>query len=159
MPREVLIDGVSHSVNAATSYAVHDRTRALALLHRLELERRDGIDDQRRKIGPLLAGAWTDGTPSTKNWIRIDGRLRKISKHLDWRYDTVDWLAPWTLAGPSVHVTFQPTWYVRHVFNRWIVFSRGDTCFVHYSGEIRLAGGVVQLADVFGHLEQVQQRW
>lgn len=156
-----VVDGVEYPVEPATSFAIHDRGRGRwpyftfwnwgAGAGRLA----DG-----REIGVQLGGKWTDGTPSTENWIRIDGRLHKISEHLDWQYDPADWLRPWVLTGPTTKIEFTPEHHMRHLFNRWIVMSRSDTCLGHYSGEVRLSNGeVLRFSGVPGHVEEVERRW
>ncbi|GGM79997.1 DUF2804 domain-containing protein [Dactylosporangium sucinum] len=157
----VTVDGVRHEVSAGSSFAVHDRGRGRWPYFTFwNWGSGNGTSADGREIGLQFGGKWTDGTPSTENWLRVDGRLHKISEHLDWQYDPGDLLTPWTLTGPSVRVTFTPERHVRHVFNRWIVMSRGDTCFGHYRGEITLADGrTVRFDDVYGHVEEVERRW
>lgn len=157
----VVIDGVEHRVKAADTYAVHDRGRGrwpyFTLWNWGAGNGRDALD---REIGLQFGGKWTDGTPSTENWIRIDGRLTKISSHLSWQYDPKAWLTPWRLVGPGVNVTFTPVHHSQYLFNRWIVKNRADTCFGHYSGTVNLDEGEdVQFSGIFGHVEEVERRW
>jgi hypothetical protein len=157
----VVVDGVTHRLDPETSTAVHDRGRGRwPYLTFWNWGAAVGRTSDGRALGLQFGGKWTDGTPSTENWIRLDGRLHKISAHLDWRYDPSDWLAPWTISGPDVDVTFRPVHHARHLFNRWLVMSRGDTCYGHYEGRVRLPDGdEIVFADVFGHVEEVERRW
>ncbi|KRC49153.1 hypothetical protein ASE16_10205 [Leifsonia sp. Root227] len=157
----VIVDGVTHRIEPDESYAVHDRGRGRWPYFTFwNWGAGNGLSADGREIGLQFGGKWTDGTPSTENWLRVDGRLHKISSHLDWRYDPTQWLRPWTLTGPGVEVTFTPEHHTRHLFDRWIVKSRGDTCFGHYAGRITLESGeVVEFANVFGHVEEVERRW
>jgi hypothetical protein len=157
----IVVDGVSHEIDPATSYAVHDRGRGRWPYFTLwNWGAGNGRTTDGEELGLQFGGKWTDGTPSTENWVRVDGRLSKISSHLDWQYDSNDWLAPWSLQGPGVAVVFTPQRHLRHLFDRWIVKSRGDTCFGHFSGFIALdGGGVVEFTNVFGHVEEVERRW
>lgn len=157
----IVVDGVTHEIEASTSYAVHDRGRGRWPYFTFwNWGAGNGRTANGEELGLQFGGKWTDGTPSTENWVRIDGRLSKISAHLDWRYDPNDWLAPWTLRGPGVAVEFTPQRHLKHAFDRWIILSRSDTCFGLYSGVIQLDGGdVVEFSDVFGHVEEVERRW
>ncbi len=157
----VVVDGVTHHIDPTSSSAVHDRGRGRWPYFTLwNWGAGNGRSDDGRELGLQFGGKWTDGTPSTENWVRLDGRLHKISSHLDWQYDSEAWTRPWTLTGPSVDVTFVPEHHSRHLFDRWVVKSRGDTCFGHYSGRITLdSGETVEFVDVFGHVEEVERRW
>jgi hypothetical protein len=157
----VVVDGVEHLVDPETATAVHDRGRGRWPYFTLwNWGSGNGVTEDGRELGLQFGGKWTDGTPSTENWLRIDGRLHKISEHVAWRYDPRNWLEPWSLTGPSTRVEFVPHRHVRHLFHRWIVMSRGDSCFGHYSGEVALPGGeVVRFQDVPGHVEEVERRW
>lgn len=157
----IVVDGVTTELTADDTVAVHDRGRGRwPYLTFWNWGAGTGRSVDGQEIGLQFGGKWTDGTPSTENWIRVDGRLHKISSHLDWRYDPKDWLAPWTLRGPGVTVDFVPERHVLHAFDRWIVKSRGDTCFGRYSGSIELGDGrTIAFRDVFGHVEEVERRW
>lgn len=157
----VTVDGVVHTVVPEASSAVHDRGRGRWPYFTFwNWGAGNGTTTDGQELGLQFGGKWTDGTPSTENWVRVGGRLNKISEHLDWQYDPKNWLSPWTLTGPSVRVIFTPVKHVRHMFKKWLILSRGDTCFGSYSGEITLAGGeVVTFSDVFGHVEEVERRW
>ncbi|WP_350348878.1 DUF2804 domain-containing protein [Agromyces sp. G08B096] len=157
----ISVDGIVQEIDAEHSIAVHDRGRGRWPYFTLwNWGAGNGVTADGQALGLQFGGKWTDGTPSTENWIRLDGRLHKVSSHLEWRYDPADWTAPWRLVGPSVEVTFTPERHLRHVFDRWIVKSRGDTCFGTYAGTVELDDGrVVAFADVFGHVEEVERRW
>ncbi len=157
----VVVDGVTHRIDASESTAVHDRGRGRWPYFTFwNWGAGIGHDTLGRRIGLQFGGKWTDGTPSTENWIRIDGRLHKISSQLAWDYDPSRWLDPWTLTGPGVDVVFAPAHHIRHLFDRWIVMARGDTCFGTYTGMITLESGeVIAFANVFGHVEEVERRW
>lgn len=157
----VVVDGVEHRIETASSAAVHDRGRGRWPYFTFwNWGSGNGVTADGQQLGLQFGGKWTDGTPSTENWLRIDGRLHKLSDHLDWRYDPSDWLAPWTLTGPRARILFTPERHVRHLFDRWVVLSRGDTCFGRYSGEVDLDDGrTVRFQDVPGHVEEVERRW
>jgi len=157
----VVVEGLSHRVEANESTAVHDRGRGRWPYFTLwNWGSGYGQDSLGRWVGLQFGGKWTDGTPSTENWIRIDGRLHKISSHLAWNYDPARWLERWSLTGPGVDVVFVPEHHLQHLFDRWVVKSRSDTCYGHYTGRITLdTGEVVTFANVFGHVEEVERRW
>lgn len=155
------VDGAEYRIAPQTSSAVHDRGRGRWPYFTFwNWGAGSGRTEDGRDIGLQVGGKWTDGTPSTENWIRVNGRLHKISEHLDWQYHPADWLRPWTLTGPTTKIEFVPDTHLYHRFNRWIVLSRTDTCLGRYSGEVRLADGeVVNFSDIPGHVEEVERRW
>lgn len=112
------------------------------------------------EIGLQFGGKWTDGTPSTENWARIDGVLHKISEHLEWRYDPKNWLGPWEIRGEDVELTLDPYSHQHHVFNRLVVLNRGDQVFGVWRGRVRDgAGEWFDVDGIEGHTEEVQRRW
>ncbi|QPZ39358.1 DUF2804 domain-containing protein [Paramicrobacterium chengjingii] len=157
----IRIDGVEHIVTADTATAVHDRGRGRWPYFTFwNWGAGSGETDDGTPLGLQFGGKWTDGTPSTENWVRIDGHLQKVSEHLVWKYDPTDWVKEWTITGPSVKLRFTPYRHAHNIFNRVVVLSRGDTCFGHYSGEIRLKDGTtIAFSDVQGHAEEVERRW
>ncbi|UAJ80006.1 DUF2804 domain-containing protein [Leifsonia sp. ZF2019] len=157
----VVADGVTHRIEPETATAVHDRGRGRWPYFTLwNWGAGVGTTAEGRALGLQLGGKWTDGTPSTENWVRLDGRLHKIGNHLDWRYDRADWTAPWTITGPDVDIVFRPQHHSRQIFDRWLIKSRSDTCFGHYEGRIRLPDGdTIVFSQVFGHVEEVERRW
>ncbi|SEB07922.1 DUF2804 domain-containing protein [Leifsonia sp. 21MFCrub1.1] len=156
----VVVDGVTHPVEALSSSAVHDRGRGRWPYFTFwNWGAGVGRTSDGRDLGIQLGGKWTDGTPSSENWVRIDGRLHKIENHLDWRYDPTNWTAPWTITGPDVEIVFTPEHHTQHLFDRWLVYSRGDTCFGRYDGRVVVAGTEVTFSGVFGHVEEVERRW
>lgn len=155
------VDGVEHTITPEDpTYAVHDRGRGKWPYFTLwNWAAGCGIVDG-HEIGLQFGGKWTDGTPSTENWIRIDGRLTKISEHLEWRYDPKDWMAPWHIRGHDIEVTLEPYKHDHHLFNRVIVLNRGDQVFGIWRGRVRDADGVWHSVDgLEGHTEEVQRRW
>ena len=155
-----VVDGVTHRIKPDTATAVHDRGRGRWPYFTFwNWGAGVGRTSDGRALGLQLGGKWTDGTPSSENWVRLDGRLHKIENHLDWRYDPQNWTAPWTITGPDVQITFRPEHHSRHLFDRWIVMSRADSCFGHYEGRIRLPGEEIAFSGVFGHVEEVERRW
>lgn len=155
------VDGDSFTVEpTGATYAVHDRGRGRWPYFTLwNWAAGSGVVDG-REIGLQLGGKWTDGTPSTENWIRVDGRLYKISEHLEWTYDPKDWMAPWRIRGADVELKLEPYSHRHHVFNRVIVLNRGDQVFGTWSGRVRDSNGLWYNVDgVDGHAEEVQRRW
>lgn len=112
------------------------------------------------EIGIQLGGKWTEGTPSTENAIRIDGRIEKISEELTWRYDPADWLAPWHIGGERVDLTFVPEYNRSSHYERIVVRSRENQAFGHFAGTVTGEDGTVhQVRDVYGWAEEVHRHW
>jgi hypothetical protein len=111
------------------------------------------------QIGINVGGKWTDGTPSTENFVRFDGRIHKISEHLTWTYDRGDWMKPWRITGARVDLTFTPTEHKRYKFDRLLVLARADHCFDHFDGTVIANGRVMPIRSIFGMIEEVHRRW
>jgi hypothetical protein len=154
------LDGERYLVSPETSFATHDRGRGRWPYFTTWNWGSGTGTSGGAQIGLQLGGKWTDGTGSTENWIRIDGRLHKISDELIWRYDMNDWLAPWSIRGDHVSLVFHPVGHARQRFNRLIVVNRADSCYGTYRGSVRLDDGTrVDIDDVEGHVEHVVRRW
>jgi len=112
------------------------------------------------EIGLQFGAKWTDGTPSTENALRIDGRVHKISEELEWTYDTSDFMKPWTIRGAGVDLVFTPVFDRYFNFDRLVVKSREDQCFGHFNGSIRSPEGkTIAIENIFGWVEEVHRRW
>lgn len=162
IPVEGLVEtsGRQYRLGAGTALALYDHGRG-----RWPYDTRwnwgagSGYSDG-RQLGINIGGKWTDGTPSSENFVRIDGRINKISEHLAWHYDPKNWLAPWRVAGTRVDLTFTPNQHQRHLFDRWVVMARADHCFGHFNGTVVADDGtLVPVRQIFGMIEEVQRRW
>lgn len=156
----VVMNGVARHIKPGDGYVIHDHGRGRWPYHtKWNWGAGSGTTDG-HEIGLQFGGKWTVGTPSTENSIRIDGRIHKISEELTWEYDDTDFTAPWKVTGERVNLTFQPINYHRHLFNRWLITSRGDQCFGTYSGEVVADDGTrYAVRDVWGLIEEVERRW
>lgn len=156
----VVVDGVEKRLSRDTTLAIHDHGRG-----RWPYDTRwnwgagSGFTDG-REIGLNFGAKWTDGTPSTENSLRIDGRVHKISEDLRWTYDRENWTAPWRITGERVRLVFTPQIYHHHLFDRVIVSARGDQCFGHFNGEVVADGGeVIPVGNIYGLVEEVHRKW
>ncbi len=52
-------------------------------------------------IGLQFGGKWTEGTGFTENGLIVDGRLTKLGRELEWRYDWDDPMQPWRVDDPG----------------------------------------------------------
>ncbi len=156
----VTVDGVVRNVRRGHGYAIHDHGRGRWPYNtHWNWAAGCGVTNG-HEIGLQFGGKWTNGTPSTENAVRIDGRLHKISEELAWSYDPVDWMRPWTLRGARVDLRFTPVVHHHHLFNRWIIRARADQCFGHFDGTVRADDGALYEVDrVFGLAEEVHRRW
>jgi hypothetical protein len=114
-------------------------------------------------IGLQLGGRWTDGTGMTENALCVDGRLSKLSEELVWRYDTANWLHPWSIRTPRsdrVDLTFTPLHDKRSRLRLGLVSQSVDQCFGTWAGTIVPDGGrTIPLHGVFGWAEEATWRW
>lgn len=156
----VVVDGVEKRLSRETTLAIHDHGRG-----RWPYDTRwnwgagSGRTDG-HEIGLNFGAKWTDGTPSTENCVRLDGRVHKISEDLHWSYDRGNWTAPWRITGERVRVVFTPQIYHHHKFDRVIVSAEGDQCFGHFNGEVIADdGSVVPVRNIYGLVEEVHRKW
>lgn len=154
------IDGERREIDPAVSWAALDSGRGKWPARVLwNWASGSGITDG-HEIGIQLGAKWTDGTPSTENALRVDGRLEKLSHDVRWQYDTSDFTKPWTFTGPQVDLTFTPVHNRHSLSKKYFFMSREDQAFGWWDGEIRLASGeAYRVERVFGWAEEVQRRW
>ncbi|MCL2533338.1 MAG: DUF2804 family protein [Nocardiaceae bacterium] len=156
----IRVDGVATDVPAGESWATldHGRGRWPYSVHwnwGAGSGRTDG-----RVVGIQIGGKWTDGTGSVENSLLVDGHLSKISEELVWTYDVGDAMAPWTVSGAAVDLTFTPFHLKRSVTDLKVFSSRTHQCFGHWSGKIQDdTGAWVRVEDVVGWAEDVRNRW
>ena len=110
-------------------------------------------------IGLQFGGKWTEGTGMTENALCIDGRVTKIGEELDWSYDRSDWLAPWTVRGEDVDVTFTPRFERAARTNAAVIFTEVHQCFGTWSGTVRADGVGYSVDGLQGFAEEAQMRW
>lgn len=156
----IWVDGESVEVPAGESWATLDHGRGRwPYSVRWNWGAGSGQVDG-RVVGIQVGGQWTDGTGSVENAVVVDGRLTKISEELVWTYDTDDWMAPWTVAGETAQLVFEPFHLKRSVTDLKVFASRTHQCFGHWSGQVRLEGGEwIEVRDVVGWAEDVHNRW
>lgn len=156
----VLADGVEYTVDAQTAYATLDHGRgrwpySITWNWASGSGRTNG-----HEVGLQFGAKWTDGTPSTENALRIDGRIHKISQELVWTYDRGNWLLPWTIRGDQVDLRFTPIYDRQSSFDRLIVCSKEHQCFGYFDGHvIDGSGNRFDIESVFGWAEEVHRRW
>ena len=156
----VTVDSVAHELVPQVSWAVLDHGRGRwPYSMRWHWGAASGLE-QGRRLGLQLGGLWTRGTGSTENAVSIDGRLHKLGDELDWRFDSDDWLAPWSISGPRVDLRFQP---FHDRFSRTalgVIHSETHQCFGHYRGTVTDdSGGAVAVESLLGWAEYVMNRW
>ena len=156
----VVADGREYKVDAQTAFATLDHGRgrwpySIVWNWASGSGRANG-----REIGLQFGAKWTDGTPSTENCLRIDGRIEKISQELEWIYDRDNWLAPWIIRGDRVDLTFTPVYDRYSNFDLLIVCSKEHQCFGYFDGRVvSEKGETIAIERVFGWAEEVHRRW
>lgn len=156
----VVADGVTYEVEAGTAYATLDHGRG-RWPYSIVWNWASGSGRSRgHEIGLQFGAKWTDGTPSTENCLRIDGRIQKISQEVVWTYHTTDWLRPWTIKGDRVDLVFTPVYDRQSSFDRLIVVSKEHQCFGYFDGHvIDEDGRRFEVERIFGWAEEVRRRW
>ena len=156
----VIADGVRYAIDAQTAFATLDHGRGrwpywITWNWASASGRSHG-----REIGLQFGAKWTDGTPSTENALRIDGRIHKISEELEWTYDRRDWLRPWTIRGSGVDLRFTPVYDRQSSFDRVIVCSKEHQCFGYFDGHVLDPDGHrIEVGRLLGWAEEVHRRW
>lgn len=157
---EVVVDGERYHLSPDSAYATLDYGRGRWPYSILwNWASGSGVSDG-HEIGLQFGAKWTDGTPSTENALRIDGRIHKISEEMEWVYDASDFMWPWCIRGAGVELTFTPVFNRHSRFDRGIVLSREDQCFGHFNGTITSPEGKkIRINDLLGWAEEVHRRW
>lgn len=156
----VRADGTDYRLKSADSYATLDHGRgrwpySIVWNWAAGSGRTGG-----HEIGLQFGAKWTEGTPSTENCLRIDGRIEKISHELEWIYDRNDFMRPWTIRGDRVDLTFTPVYDRHSSFDRLVVISKEHQCFGTFDGfVISESGERIAVESVFGWAEEVRRRW
>jgi len=156
----IVADRVEYLVDPATAYATLDHGRGRWPYSILWNWAAGSGRSAGHEIGLQFGAKWTDGTPSTENALRIDGRVQKISQELEWTYDRTDWLRHWTIKGDRVDLVFTPIYDRQSSFDRVVVLSREHQCFGSFNGHIiDESGRRFAVEQVFGWAEEVHRRW
>lgn len=156
----VVADGVRHAVDRSTAYATLDHGRgrwpyAITWNWAAGSGRCGG-----HEIGLQFGAKWTDGTPSTENCLRIDGRIQKLGQELTWTYDRSNWMAPWSIRGDRVDLVFSPVFDRVSNFDRLVVCSKEHQCFGHFNGHVVDEDGRrLAVENLLGWAEEVHRRW
>jgi hypothetical protein len=118
--------------------------------------------DGTRVVGVQVGGRWTRGTGATENGIVVDGRVVKLGRELEWRYDWDTPLAPWQVIDPAgaLDLTLTPR-FDRHArTDALVIATEVHQVFGRWSGRVPAPGGeVVEVADVLGFAEESRSRW
>lgn len=156
----VRVDGVETALVAGQSWAVLDHGRG-RWPHSMAWNWGAGSGVvEGRTIGIQIGGKWTDGTGSTENSLLVDGRLHKISEELDWQYDRENWMAPWSITGERVGLTFTPFYDRVSSTNVGVIASATHQCFGHFGGWMTDDSGQrIPVDGVVGWVEDVHNRW
>lgn len=115
-------------------------------------------------VGLQFGAKWTDGTGFTENGILVDGRLYKIGRELEWRYDWDDPMAPWAIVDPEgqIDVVLTPR-YDKHTKvgdDDGDFGSETHQVFGTYRGTVRTdEGETVSFDGLQGFAEEARQRW
>jgi hypothetical protein len=156
----ISVDGRTHRVGAADSWAVLDHGRG-RWPYRVTWNWGAGsgrVDG--RSLGLQVGGRWTVGTGSTENALLVDGRVHKISEELTWQYDVANPRALWRVSGDRVRATLRP-WHVRTASTQaLVVASRTVQAFGDWSGwAVDDTGRRIALDGLVGWVEEARQRW
>lgn len=155
----VVVDGRSRDLPAGQTWAVLDHGRGKwPYDNTWNWGSGSGTVDG-HTIGLQFGGKWTDGTGMTENALCIDGTVFKIGQELEWRYDTSDWLQPWTVHGDDVDVTLTPGFERSTRTNAAVIFTEVHQCFGTWSGTIHADGRQFSVDGVRGFAEEAQMRW
>jgi hypothetical protein len=115
-----------------------------------------------RVVGLQFGAKWTEGSGYTENGFFLDGRLTKIGRELDWRYDWDAPMEPWRIVDPDgqLDVTLHPR-YDKHT--RLPGRDKGSEThqvFGTFSGHVRTDDGeTIEFEGLQGFAEEARQEW
>lgn len=115
-----------------------------------------------RVVGLQLGAKWTEGSGFTENGFLVDGRLTKIGRELDWRYDWDAPMEPWHIVDPDgqLDVVLHPA-YDKH--SRGAGRKRGSEThqvFGRFSGFVVTDDGErIDFDGLQGFAEEARQEW
>ncbi|MGQ0832076.1 MAG: DUF2804 domain-containing protein [Microthrixaceae bacterium] len=113
-------------------------------------------------VGLQFGAKWTDGSGYTENGITVDGRLTKIGRELDWRYDWDAPLSPWRVVDPGgqLDVTLTPRYDKHTQLPGRDKGSETHQVFGTWSGRVRTEDGLeLAFDDLLGFAEEARQEW
>jgi hypothetical protein len=115
-----------------------------------------------RVLGLQFGAKWTEGSGYTENGIIVDGRLTKIGRELDWRYDWDAPMEPWRIVDPGgqLDVTLHPRYDKHTKLPGRDKGSETHQVFGTFSGRVRTDDGVeLAFSEVQGFAEEARQEW
>ncbi len=118
--------------------------------------------EQGNTLGLNFGGKWTDGTGMTENSLVFNGRLFKLSEDVEFRYDRLDFLKPWTLRTREtrgVDLEFRPFYNLRSSLNLGLLRTRVNQVFGRYFGRVEPGDSAMELNGAVGWAEEHLARW
>jgi hypothetical protein len=113
-------------------------------------------------IGLQIGGKWTAGTGFTENAFTVDGRLTKLGRELEWRYDWDAPMGPWTVRDPGgqLDMVLTPRFDKHTKVAGRKRGSETHQVFGTWSGRVVTdAGDLYEFSDAQGFAEEARQRW
>jgi hypothetical protein len=113
-------------------------------------------------VGVQFGARWTEGTGFTENAVTVDGRLLKLGRELDWRYDWDHPMRPWRVrdVDGALDLTLTPRHDRHSLTNAVALRMEVHQVFGTWSGTVRAADGSVLVLDgVQGFAEEARNRW
>ncbi len=113
-------------------------------------------------VGLQFGALWTDGTGMNENGIMLNSKLYKIHEDMVIRYDTSNYMKPWTLkteCSDMVDLVLTPRMEKSQKINAGIIAAEGHQMFGSYSGIIRVAGREIKIENIPGWAEQHVSKW
>ena len=115
-----------------------------------------------RAVGLQIGGRWTAGTGFTENGVLVDGRLTKLGRELDWRYDWNEPLRPWRVEDPGgqLDLCLSPRYDKHTKFDVGLLRNETHQVFGTWSGTCTTdSGELLDLAGLQGFAEESRSRW
>ena len=113
-------------------------------------------------LGLQFGARWTEGSGYTENGFFVDGRLTKIGRELDWRYDWDAPMEPWRIVDPEgqLDVTLHPRFDKHSQLPGRDKGSETHQVFGTFSGLVRTDDGTELAFDgLQGFAEEARQEW
>jgi hypothetical protein len=121
-----------------------------------------GRADDGTVVGIQIGGKWTEGTGATENGVILDGRLTKLGRELEWRYDWERPLEPWTVRDPAgaLDLLLTPRYDKHSRTDIGILRTETHQVFGTWSGSVvDDEGRRVTFSGLQGFAEESRSRW
>jgi hypothetical protein len=114
-----------------------------------------------RTVGLNMGFGFGDTSAATENALIINGKMHKYGE-VKFKYDSSDFMRPWTMKSPDgrVDLTFTPFFERVAKTDVKLIYSEVHQMFGRYNGSAQTEDGeVIEIKDLVGFAEEHHARW